>query len=87
MPSGIANTGVSHRFKDRTGDRNGRLLFTKYLGVNEHRHGIWKPNATVERSPPPPGHTKPGRTDACKGKLRPKRKRPRLFRKMNEIVA
>ncbi|NNH56921.1 hypothetical protein HLI01_08880 [Rhizobium laguerreae] len=43
MPSGISSeTGVSHRFKDRTGTRNGRLVFTKYLGLDDHRHGIWE---------------------------------------------
>ena len=43
MPSGVDTaTGVSHRFKDRTGTRNGRLLFTKYLGVDEHKHGVWE---------------------------------------------
>lgn len=35
-------TGMSHRFIDRTGTRNGRLLFTKYLGVNSNRHSVWE---------------------------------------------
>lgn len=43
MASGIdAATGRSHRFKDRTDTRNGRLLFTRYLGENAHRHTVWE---------------------------------------------
>jgi hypothetical protein len=35
-------TGRSYRFKDRTGTRNGRLVFTRTLGENEYRHQIWE---------------------------------------------
>lgn len=43
MPKGVdAETGRGTRFKDRTGTRNGRLVFTKYLGIDEHKHGIWE---------------------------------------------
>jgi hypothetical protein len=42
MTSGInKQTGKNHKFIDRTGSRNGRLLFKEYLGVNAHKHGIW----------------------------------------------
>jgi hypothetical protein len=42
MPKGLDSfTGVSHKFKDRLGSRNGRLIFIEYLGVDCHKHGIW----------------------------------------------
>ncbi len=43
MPSGInAATGKSYRFKDRTGIRNGRLVFTRYLGQDKYLHAVWE---------------------------------------------
>jgi hypothetical protein len=43
MPKGInPATGRSWRFKNRAGTRNGRLLFVRDLGENEHRHLIWE---------------------------------------------
>lgn len=43
MTSGVDPvTGRSIRFKDRTGQRNGRLVFTRYLGPDEHKRGIWE---------------------------------------------
>lgn len=43
MPSGInPETGKSHRFKDRTGQRNGRLVFTRHLGQNKHKFSLWE---------------------------------------------
>jgi len=35
------STGKSHKFIDRTGMRNGRLLITHYLGVNKHQKTVW----------------------------------------------
>jgi hypothetical protein len=34
-------TGKSPRFIDRTGTRNGRLVFLECLGENNHRHSVW----------------------------------------------
>jgi hypothetical protein len=43
MPKGVvAETGRSHRFKDRTGTRNGRLVFLRTLGEDKHRHHVWE---------------------------------------------
>lgn len=43
MTSGVnPTTGRSYRFKDRAGHRNGRLVFTRALGENSHRHQIWE---------------------------------------------
>jgi len=43
MTSGVnPNTGKSYRFKDRTGCRNGRLIFTRCLGETPHRHMVWE---------------------------------------------
>lgn len=43
MPKGVnPETGKSYRFKDRTGERNGRLVFTRLAGENRHRHAIWE---------------------------------------------
>lgn len=30
------------RFKDRSGQRNGRLVFTRHLGIDEHKHHRWE---------------------------------------------
>lgn len=35
-------TGKSPRFIDRVGQRTGRLLFTKNLGEDKHRHTVWQ---------------------------------------------
>lgn len=43
MTKGVdPKTGMSCRFKDRTGTRNGRLLFTRTLGPNAHRQHVWE---------------------------------------------
>lgn len=43
MPKGVdAETGVSHRFKDRSGTRNGRLVFLRCVGETDYRHKIWE---------------------------------------------
>lgn len=43
MPKGVvAATGRSFRFIDRTGHRNGRLVFLRAVGENNHRHVIWE---------------------------------------------
>lgn len=43
MPKGVnQETGRSWRFKDRSGTRNGRLLFTRALGEDVHRHHVWE---------------------------------------------
>lgn len=43
MPKGInPKTGRSYRFKDRTGTRNGRLVFLRTLGEDAHRHHVWE---------------------------------------------
>lgn len=43
MAKGIdSKTGMSHRFIDRTGVRNGRLVYLRYLGSNRHKHSIWE---------------------------------------------
>jgi hypothetical protein len=43
MPSGInPETSRNHRFKDRVGQRNGRLTFIAFLGVDKHKHNVWK---------------------------------------------
>lgn len=35
-------SGRGFTFKDRTGQRNGRLEFTQYLGRDGHLHSIWE---------------------------------------------
>lgn len=35
-------TGRGFMFKDRSGQRNGRLVFTKHLGRTVHKHNIWE---------------------------------------------
>lgn len=57
MPKGVnPKTGRSYRFKDRAGDRNGRLVFVRVVGENRHRHQIWQAQcdcgATTETSTP-----------------------------------
>lgn len=43
MPSVInPETGKGFSFKDRTGERNGRLLFTRLLRTNSHKHKVWE---------------------------------------------
>jgi hypothetical protein len=43
MPQRLNPTsGKGYRFKDRAGQRNGRLLFTRPLGRNKHNHHIWE---------------------------------------------
>jgi hypothetical protein len=34
-------TGRSHRRIDRTGIRNGRLVFMREVGINKHKHTVW----------------------------------------------
>ena len=42
MSSGVdSKTGKSHRFKDRTGQRNGRLVFLGVTGKSKHKRTIW----------------------------------------------
>lgn len=36
------DTGKHYRFKDRTGERSGRLVFVRCLGENKHRHTMWE---------------------------------------------
>lgn len=35
-------TGKGFMFKDRVGTRNGRLVFTRFLGVAASKHSIWE---------------------------------------------
>ncbi len=35
-------SGMGYTFKDRTGTRNGRLLFTRLLRTNSHKHKVWE---------------------------------------------
>lgn len=35
-------TGRGYRFKDWTGLRTGRLVFTRNLGPNKHKHQVWE---------------------------------------------
>ena len=43
MTKGVnPSTGMSYRFKDRTGQRNGRLVFLRTLGEDIHRHHVWE---------------------------------------------
>ena len=43
MTKGVnPDTGKHYRFKDRTGERKGRLVFTEHLGEDKHRHTVWK---------------------------------------------
>jgi len=35
-------SGRGYQFKDRTGERNGRLLFTRTLGRDKHKHHVWE---------------------------------------------
>lgn len=57
MAKGInPETGKHYRFKDRTGTRNGRLLFVRSLGEDVHRHIKWEAvcdcgNTTVTATP------------------------------------
>jgi len=42
MAKGIdEKTGRSHRRIDRTGTRNGRLVFVQEVGINKHKHTVW----------------------------------------------
>lgn len=42
MPSGInPDSGLSHRFIDRSGHRSGRLVFLEHVGYSKHRHSRW----------------------------------------------
>jgi hypothetical protein len=34
-------TGRGYRFKDWAGVRCGRLVFTRHVGINKHKHQIW----------------------------------------------
>lgn len=34
-------TGRSHRRKDRSGTRNGRLVFVREVGIDDHKHSVW----------------------------------------------
>jgi hypothetical protein len=36
------NTGKGFMFKDRCGQRNGRLVFIRNLGVDKHKHHVWE---------------------------------------------
>jgi hypothetical protein len=43
MPKGIVEaTGRSHRFKNRAGQRSGRLVFTREIGKTSHSQIIWE---------------------------------------------
>jgi hypothetical protein len=43
MAKGIdPSTGKGCRYKDRTGSRNGRLVFLRTLGLDAHRHHLWE---------------------------------------------
>jgi hypothetical protein len=43
MTKGInPETSKSHRFIDRAGQRNGRLLFLENIGIDNHKHTIWR---------------------------------------------
>ena len=63
MAKGInPETGRSYRFKDRTGTRNGRLVFLRTLGEDRHRHHVWEAqcdcgNITTTATP--------GKTQSC----------------------
>lgn len=35
-------TGKGFMFKNRVGERNGRLVFTKFLGLTVHKHSVWE---------------------------------------------
>lgn len=35
-------TSKGFRFKDRTGERSGRLVFLRHLGVDVHQHHVWE---------------------------------------------
>jgi hypothetical protein len=56
------DTGRGFTFTDRAGQRNGRLVFTRYLGRDEHFHSLWEAkcdcgNVTVT--------TTPSKTQSC----------------------
>lgn len=43
MPKVInPESGRGFTFKDRSGQRSGRLLFTRVVGINSHKHNIWE---------------------------------------------
>lgn len=43
MPKRInPKTGMGYLFLDRCGQRHGRLVFTKCLGRNKHKHRLWE---------------------------------------------
>lgn len=43
MPARLnPESGRGYRFKDRAGERNGRLLFTRLVGVSKHGHHVWE---------------------------------------------
>lgn len=35
-------TSKGYRFKNRAGERNGRLTFTRHLGLDAHKHHVWE---------------------------------------------
>lgn len=35
-------TNKGYTFKDRTGNRSGRLLFIRFVGLTKHKHSIWE---------------------------------------------
>lgn len=35
-------TGRGYRFKDWTGQRTGRLVFVRHIGINKHKHQVWE---------------------------------------------
>lgn len=57
MPARLnPETGQGYVFKDRAGQRNGRLVFMRYMGRDEHLHSLWEAqcdcgNITVTATP------------------------------------
>lgn len=43
MPKRVDPTsGRGYTFKDRTGERHGRLVFVRYIGRDRHLHSVWE---------------------------------------------
>lgn len=43
MPQRLnAKTGKGYRFKDRAGERTGKLVFLRLVGVDKHGHHVWE---------------------------------------------
>lgn len=63
MTSGVnPETGKHYRYKDRTGQRNGRLVFLRDLGVSKNKKRIWQAQCDCGKTT---ATTTPQKTKSC----------------------